>query len=544
MFSRLLPCVALLGLVALPGAARPADDKKPATPGAVLRVQSLDELMSNFRYLATLAGREEEAKQLEGILKEKAGGPKGLEGIDAKRPAGLYAVFGDGGPADIAAIGLIPVADEKAFLGLIENLGYKATKDKDDVYLVSGENLNVPVYFRFVHKHAYVTALNRDTLLDKDKILTPDKVLPARQSEVLSVMVRIDQVPKNLRDIAISQVEQQLDDAKKEQKPDESPAERAARLELTELIKKHVVSVIRDGRELALRFDVDQKGQELSAELGLGGQKDSPLAKYISGLGQQKSVVAGLVGPDTVMNVLLDLPNEPKLAEAMQALLKEGIEKDIAKQADPQKKAQTEKLFKAFGPAIKFTDLDWAFDFRGPHRDGLYTLVAGMKVADGGVLDRAVRDAVKEMPQADRDRIKLDVEKAGDLAIHRIDVKGAADEGFRKSFGDGPAYFAVRSDAAFLAAGHDALNALKGALKVAPTVGKPVQFEVSVARVAEAMAQEKPEAPKAAAQAFGQDKGADKVRFTLEAGQELKLRLVVKAPVLKFFHLMEPGAQK
>jgi hypothetical protein len=543
MFSRLLPCVALLGLVVLPGTARPADAKKPAEPAVVVRVQSLDELMSNFRYLATLAGREEEAKQLEGILKEKAGGPKGLEGIDAKRPAGLYAIFGEGGPADIAAIGLIPVADEKAFLGLIENLGYKATKDKDDVYLVAGENLPVPVYFRFVHKHAYVTALNREALLDKDKILTPDKVLPARQSEVLSLTVRIDQVPKNLRDIAIGQVEQQLDAAKSEKKPDESPAEHAARVEFTEQLKNQVVAVLRDGRELALRLNVDQKGQELSAELGIGGQANSALAQQISRLGQEKSLVAGLIGSDSVMSLLVDLPLDPKLAQAMQAVMRENIQKEIEKQPDIQKKDQAAKLYKAFGPALKFTDFDWAFDLRGPHKDGLYTLVGGLKVADGAALDKAVRDVVKDLPEKERGQFHLDVEKAGDVSIHGIDVKGA-DEGFRKSFGDGPAYFAVRSDAAFLAAGHDALSALKQALKVAPRAGKPVQVEVSMARLADAMAKEKPEAPKAAAKAFGQDKGADKVRFVLEAGQELKLRLVVKAPVLKFLHLMEPGAQK
>src|SRR5262249_46058204 len=154
--------------------------------------------------------------------------------------------------------------------------------------------------------------------------------------------------------------------------------------------------------ELALRLAVDQKGQELSVELGVDGRPASPLADYISRLGKQKSVVAGLVGPDTVANLLVDLPNEPKLAEAMQALLKEGIEKDIAKQTDRQKKAQAEKLFKAFAPAIKFTDADWALDFRGPHPDGLYTLVVGMKVADGAVLDRAVRDVVKELPEKER----------------------------------------------------------------------------------------------------------------------------------------------
>jgi hypothetical protein len=542
MFRRFLPCAVLLALVALPTVARPAENKKAVTPGVIVRVQSLDDLVSNFRYLAGLVGREEEAKQLEGMLRSKAGGPKGLEGIDAKRPMALYGVFSEGGIENSTAVALVPIADEKAFLGLIENLGYKAEKDKDGVYLVSGDNLKAPVYFRFAHKHAYLTAMNKDAI-DKDKILAPGAVLPAEKGPVLSITVRIDQIPEKVRKLAIDQVETQLSRAKEEMKEDETPAQHAAKGELLDLIKKYTVSVIEDGGAVALRLDVDRTAKELSAELALSGKDGTPLAKNISALGKAKSVVAGLVAPDSVMNLLVDLPNEEKFAEAMQALLKDEISKGIAKESDPEKKAQAEKIFKAFAPAIKFTDADWAIDFRGPRQGGLYTIVGGLKVADGTTLDKAIRNVVKELPEKERSQIKLDADKSGEVAIHRIETN-SADENFKKSFGDGPAYFAVRSDAAFLTFGDGALEALKEALKVQPKVGKPLQFEVSVARIADAMAQEKPEAPKAAEKAFGKDKGADKIRLSLEAGGELKVRFVMKTAVLTFFHLMEPGAEK
>src|SRR5262249_48330162 len=146
--------------------------------GFVVRVQSLEELLSNFRYLGGLVGRDEEAKQIEGMIRAKAGGPKGFEGIDAKRPMALYGVFGEGGLESTTVVGIVPIADEKAFLGLIENLGAKSEKDKDGVYAVTGDQVPAPIYFRFAHKHAYVTALNKDAL-DKDKILPPGAVLPA-----------------------------------------------------------------------------------------------------------------------------------------------------------------------------------------------------------------------------------------------------------------------------------------------------------------------------------------------------------------------------
>ncbi len=539
MLKRLLPGLVLLGLVGLPTAARPAEEKKAAEPGFVVRVQSIDELTHNFRYLAGLVGREEEAKQVEGWLKAKAGGPKGFEGIDAKRPLAVYGVFGAGGLESTIAVGLIPIADEKAFLGLIDNLDAKAEKDKDGVYTVTSPNLKVPVFFRFAHKHAYVTALNKDAI-DKDKILPPDKVLPDGKVPVISLTVHIDQIPEKVRDIVVSQVEKQLDAAKEEKKEDETPAQHRAKGEIIDLAKKYVVAVVKHGGHVALRLDVDEKAKEIAAELALSGKEGSPLAKDIAALGKHPSVVAGLVGPDSVLNFTLNLPNEEKFAAAMQAVIKEQIRKDIDEETDAAKKGHKEQVFKAIEPSLKFTDAEWAVDLRGPRPNGQYTLVGGLKVASGPTLEKSIRDAVGQFPEKKRAAIQLDADKAGGVAVHSVSMKDA-DEGFKKAFGDGPAYFAIRSDAAFVAVGEGALEALKEALKVEPKVSKPLQFEVSVARVAEAIAKEQPQAPQAAAKAFAKDKDSDKVRLSLEAGQELKLRFVMKTPVLHFFHLMEPG---
>ncbi|HEX5272616.1 MAG TPA: hypothetical protein VFW33_19095, partial [Gemmataceae bacterium] len=337
MFQRFLPCAALLALAALPAPARPADEKKPAEPGFVLRVQSIDDLTHNFRYLAGLVGREEEAKQIEGWLKAKAGGPKGLEGIDSKRPLAVYGVFGEGGLDSSTAVALIPIADEKAFLGLIETLDAKAEKDKDGVYEVKSPNLPVPVYFRFAHRYAYATAMNKDAI-DKDKILLPGAVLPPGKEPVFSLTLRIDQIPQKVRDLAVSQVETQLDAAKEEKKPDETPAQHRAKGASIDVVKKWIVAVLKEGGHVALRLDVDEKAKELSAELALTGQKGSALAKDIAALGERKSVVAALVGPDSVLSFTNNLPTDEKFAAAMEAVIKEEMEKDIANQSDKGKK--------------------------------------------------------------------------------------------------------------------------------------------------------------------------------------------------------------
>ena len=88
MLRRFLTGLALLCVVVAPIPVRAADPPAAASD-VVVRVQSIDGLLANFKYLATLAGEEEKAKQLEGMIRAKAG-PGGLQGVDTKRPLGIY----------------------------------------------------------------------------------------------------------------------------------------------------------------------------------------------------------------------------------------------------------------------------------------------------------------------------------------------------------------------------------------------------------------------------------------------------------------------
>src|SRR5205823_5342011 len=115
--------------------------------------------------------------------------------------------------------------------------------------------------------------------------------------------------------------------------------------------------------------------------------------------------------------------------------------------------------------------------------------------------------------------------------IHRVTAPAEAiDPEFKRLFGDGPVYFAIRKDAVLVAAGDKALDNLKDVLAREPKSGKPLHVEVSVAR---AVALDKKEdAIAVAKKVFGKDD--DKVRLTLEGGKSLELKLSVKTKVLGF----------
>ena len=83
--SMTLLAVLALALPVVP--ALSAEEKAPA-PTLVVRVNSIDGLIGDLRFLAGEAGLDEEAKGAEGILRTLIRG-KGLEGFDTTKPIGV-----------------------------------------------------------------------------------------------------------------------------------------------------------------------------------------------------------------------------------------------------------------------------------------------------------------------------------------------------------------------------------------------------------------------------------------------------------------------
>ncbi|MGL4551493.1 MAG: hypothetical protein ACRC33_09925, partial [Gemmataceae bacterium] len=59
-------------------------------PSFTVRIGSLDGLIADLRHLYKKAGREDEGKAFEKAMQARTG-PKGLEGVDPKRPLGVSA---------------------------------------------------------------------------------------------------------------------------------------------------------------------------------------------------------------------------------------------------------------------------------------------------------------------------------------------------------------------------------------------------------------------------------------------------------------------
>ena len=253
MMRRFLPLAVFCLIVpVLPMRAAEAEKNVPTV---VLRLQSIDGLIENVKYLVAMADREEEAKQIEGFLKSMAG-PKGIEGIDSSKPLGLYAKVNPGG-VDSSVVVLVPIADDKAFLDLLARLNVKVEEGKDGIFTASAERSPLPVFFRFANHYAYATIADKGNIAT-EKLLSPSKVLAGNDGGILSLLVRLDEIPGNLKEIALGQLELQLANEKDKKEKDETKAQHELKIQMLDEFFGHLTSVIRDGGTSKLQLDLDR----------------------------------------------------------------------------------------------------------------------------------------------------------------------------------------------------------------------------------------------------------------------------------------------
>lgn len=532
MAKRWLVGLALVMALPLPACAGGVDK-----PGVVVRVRSLDALVENAKLLVTLAGREEIAKQVEGLVKAKIG-VQGLEGIDPARPFGAYARFGKE-LDDISGAMLIPIADEKAFLGLLENLNYKATKGKNDIYSVHTA-APVEVYLRFANRYAYVTALNPAAL--EGKLVDPVQMLGS-DGPTFSAMVRVDQLPEAARQLAIIQVEHGLQDLADKKIPGETAPQQAVRVAAAKEVTKHALGILKEGGEFNLTIDLNAKKNELSASLALAGKAGSELAQTIQKLGQGTSQFGTLRGANAAFRGLSHIVLPDEIHKGVNKILEEGAAQSLVKIQDPGKREQAQQLLDALMPTLKSGEIDGCVQLLGPSADQKYAIVAALKVKNGvklgAKLHELVADALKQAPAAQRTKIQLDHAVAGSVKIHRLELP-ADQEPVRKlqaMLGETNLYVAFRDDAVFVAVGKDSLALLKDAVTAAATGPSPLLlYELDVARLAPLLAPTE-ELRASAKKIFpgGQD---GLVRLSLEGGAALRLTLTTRLPVVQFLSQM------
>jgi hypothetical protein len=540
---------AIFGGLAMASAGHAADkvekSQPAAKPTALVRVSSLDELIANARYLAAMAGRQELGKQVESMLKERTG-EKGLEGVDTKKPIGLVGTLKTK-LVQSQAVLMLPIADEKAFLTMLDNVDLSPKKDKTGLYTLSAAEIPYPVLFRFANGYLYGTlkiGKFGEAGLAIDKLPAP-AVLKGKAEDVLAAAIHLDQVPDPIKELILSGADQALAAIKDKERKRETEAAKKLRETMVDETALKLKALIEGGEAFSVRLSMDRKNHDLGLSINLSAKPGSELAKELAGMQIAQGISATLSGKESAFNPRISLNLPANIRKALDPVIDEQIKKLLASKKDENERALLTILTDALKPTAKGGMVDVGFDLRGPAKSGHYTLLVGGQVKEGEGIEKAMKNVLGKLPEAVQEYVKTDFAKVGEVNVHQLNLdKDKLDAKWKAVFGAGPIYFAVRKDAVFLGAGSQGLDAVKDALAAKPKSSNSFQAELNLSRLPSILpkvAKQLEADPKAVAEAAKKSfktKDSDKVVLRVDTAKGLQLRLSLKTQVITFISLL------
>ena len=513
-----------------------------AQPTVEVRLRGVSDLLDRFEYLARLVDQEDAGNQLAQMVQGFADAKTGIEGIDPARPVALYATVA-ANPLESLAVVVLPVADEKAFLGLLTGkLSLDPKKGADGAYTLSVPNVPLPLYFRFANKSCYVT-VGTPAAVEPGKLIAPRTLFAADDGGVLTVRVRLDRIPADLKKTALGQVELQLADAKGKKDAGETPGQSALKGWVLDRFAEAAAAVLTDGREVTVRLTADPKGDDLALDVGLTAAPNSPLAKTIAGLSGSGRTTRAAVPPagETLATVgvtgSLGQKAKASLGPVVDTLLAELVAN--AKDAD---KVGAKLVLDALAPTLKAGLVDVNL-FVGGGDPGKLTVVAAAAVAGGKKIEETAKQLAPFVP-AEAVKFAFDQGSAGGLTLHKLTV---ADPKYAAATGTDAAWLATGADKLVVGlepAGAEVKAAAAADPRPAPLLAGTLHlgrlFGLGSDDLAPAAAK------KLVAQVFGDagPAGRDTVTVRLDGGEALTLRLAAKGKALQLAVLADKERKK
>ncbi|HEX4613366.1 MAG TPA: hypothetical protein VH092_34595 [Urbifossiella sp.] len=469
-----------------------------ADPPVVFQTQPVGRILNDARAVVGTVVGEKAVESVNAAIKEKLG-EKGFAGLDLGRPVLGYVDL-PADPAKAVGVLVVPVTEEKAFLGFFERLTGVAPKaGAGGLYTVPVDDPGLTVGLRFADGHAYLAAGSKDDGADPAAVLAKDRIVPAAKlydpadPSVLAVRVLFDRLPPELR----GRAKNLLAEAKKATGlipfPDEvaGPAGRAVEQGLK--LAERYLKLSEGAKAAAVRVTLDAAAAELGAELTVVPLPGSELGKQIAARTPTTNRFAGILTPDTASVQVIRLP---LFNDELRTAATEGL--DAALKGTAGIGGSTgdlvQELLKGAIRTVKTGEVDVAGAVRGPDKNGKFTAVGVVAFEDPAAVEKAVKAVLdNDAPPEIRRAVKWNAAKAAGLAVHVLDFgKLPQDGGGRlflgpdlKVFGgaDAQAALVFAPKAVYYAIGPDAVGAVKGLLALRPGDAPVVDVTLNPARI-------------------------------------------------------------
>jgi len=495
-----------------------------ADPPVVFQTQPLGKMLGDVRSVVKMVGGDKAVTGFNDGIKEKLG-EKGFEGLDLNRPILGYASLADKIEETVLVV-VVPVTGEKEFIALIERMTeQKPVAGEKGLYEIPAPGDDGKVLMRFDGQHAYI-AIGKDptAALNPKALVTAAKLHDPAEKAMASVKVYFDRLPKELREqisTGLKEIKTKLDELRLP-----ADASEPARKAVDELVKlgTRYADLLKDAESAGARVLLDVNTGEAAVEIGLAGKPGSALAKVIADRKPSTNKFAGLITPDTVAGVKLQLPLFAKEIQGAAVIGLEAGQKKLAETAPPEFKTLIDETFKGLIRTVNDGEADFVLALRGPDKDGLYTAVGAMAFEDPSAVEKELRALFKkELDPKFRAFFNLDVAQVGKINIHQAKVGGLLPPEVQKVFGeDASLTFAFAPHGIFVAFGPDAVNTMKAALEVKKSASPAFEIVINPDRIGKLVTALGKEAPKSF---VGKDQVISALAVSIEGGKELRLRL-------------------
>jgi hypothetical protein len=267
-------------------------------------------------------------------------------------------------------------------------------------------------------------------------------------------------------------------------KEGESTADFELRKLLLQQQMKEAERFYSESAKLRMGWTMDFAKMTGRADLELAAIPNTPLARSIRMLGTRSSYFANVPrNSDSILSLRINHPLDDMRKEhflaAFKAVRDSAVQrlKDNKTMNDSQRTAGTKiadmvvQLLAANADKGIFD----AFAEVRMNKAGKKTSVAALRTVDG----LSVVDILKQFPDTGKvANLKMDIDKEGDVRIHRIVVNLSPDSPFRFFMGGDDVLVGTSKDAVWFACGNDALSELKAAVKLtrAKVEPKPAPF--------------------------------------------------------------------
>ncbi len=538
--------LAALVAVATPAAKAQTDGPKTV---AVVAIQKYSGLIGDIDFLGNLGGQVKSGQQLENLLKLFTQG-QGLNGLD-KGTAWGAVVQTDG--FDFAPVICLPVTDLDALMTTVQNAGMIVSDAGDGI-----QEIELPqqsIYVKNGGKWAFV-GQNMEMLGNAPA--DPSKLFGELTGEYdVAVKVMAQNVPDMYRQIAITQLQQGMEDGL-ERDPEETDEAFELRKQLVTKQVEQIVQIINDSDEVTIGWTVDETEGDTSLEVTYTMTPGSELARMSKTTGEATSRFTGFVKDDPAMSMIVAqeqnpeaIANQREQFEQMMDQARVQLNKEIDNSDDLPNEEAREVLKEVAGDvldAVQATLLSGKIDAAASVNvdPDAFTMVLGAHVLETAKIETSLKKlAAMIESEPDSPTFDFDAETYQGVRLHHVTIPVPADEGnAQRLFGDSlEVTIGATNDSLYLAAGRDQLDALKTAIADSAAAGettvKPFEMVLSVeafTKVAAAFddGPQQPMMEMMAEKLSLNSENATHVRITgVEIENGVKYRLEVEAGVLE-----------